>query len=327
MCINVNSTYRDILNIPEFIELREYLFHMSEEQILSTIPDNRLSENIPDAWNPEDMVKGFRRIQELKKNGVRVLHHIYPKGELKAEPEKKQTGLLYFPAGTSGQDGRFAVICAGGAYVAVASNVEAFPLAARLNEMGITAFVLKYRTSVECSAKKAEEDLHAAVKYIFAHKELFRVKDDYAVFGFSSGGHLVAEYGTANCGYKNAGLPKPSMLGLAYPALNLEYQSELMDVVVNTMLKKGWTKDDREVFNVFHHIDQTYPKTFFWQTKEDESVPYELNFMILQDCLEKNNILHIAKSVEHGGHGLGLGSGSEAEGWLDEAVEFWENGR
>lgn len=31
------------------------------------------------------------------------------------------------------------------------------------------------------------------------------------------------------------------------------------------------------------------------------------------------------KCVKHGLHGLGLGTGSEAQGWLEEAVAFWKN--
>lgn len=321
MNINKDMTYRELFEIPEFEDMKDYLSYMASAELLKLMPDAKISDNIPEAWNSQDIADGYRRIYELKSAGVQVLHQIYEQGELEKEPEKKQTGLLWFPAE---KEGAFAVICAGGAYMSVASNVEAFPVAAQLNQLGIHAFVLKYRTGVECSAKKAEEDLHQAVRYIFSHRENFHVTDDYAVFGFSSGGHLAAEYGTYNRGYAVAGLPKPSMLGLAYPAVALDYRSELMDMIVRTMLKPEWEEEDREEFNVFAHMDKTYPKTFLWQTVEDESIPYMLNFIPLKEQLEKNHIPHIAKSVQHGKHGLGLGNGSEAEGWLSEAVEFWQ---
>jgi hypothetical protein len=37
----------------------------------------------------------------------------------------------------------------------------------------------------------------------------------------------------------------------------------------------------------------------------------------------KTKHLYKSKIVEHGAHGLGLGTRSEVEGWVDEFVEFW----
>lgn len=323
MDINKNMTYKELFSIPEFEEVKDYLSYMSYDEIMANMADAKISDNIPEAWNPQDIADGYQRIFDLESAGTTVLHQIYEEEELEKDQEKKQSGLLWFPAGE--KTGPFAIICAGGAYMGVASNVEAYPVAAELNKMGIHAFVLKYRVGVKNTAEKAEEDLHRAVKYIFSQKQDFPITDNYAVFGFSSGGHLVAEYGTDNKGYKAAELPKPAMLSLAYPAVNLEYRSELMDMIVNTMLKDGWNEADRDEYNVFLHMSQNYPKTFLWQTVEDESIPYTLNFMKIKELLEQYQIPHIAKTVQHGKHGLGLGNGSEAEGWLAEAVLFWLN--
>ena len=317
-----DNTYEEILSVPEFADLRDYLFYADSNTLLETSSDKQIWEDIPSTWNPDDMVRGFKRILELKRKGVSVLHQIYSEGELQSDPEKRMTGLLWFPVQ---EQGSFAIVCAGGAYVNVATNVEAFPVASRLNELGISAFVLKYRTNVVETSRKADEDLQAAVKYIMEHKDIFHVTDDYAVYGFSAGGHLAAGFGTENRGYQKAGLPAPKMLGLAYPCVCLQRGNESLSIFLNTMIREGWTKEERDEFDILMHIDNNYPATYIWQTVEDEIIPYELNFKPMVALLEENHIPFKAKSVAHGFHGLGLGNESEAQGWLDESVAFWKS--
>lgn len=317
-----DNTYREILSVPEFADLKDYLFYADSSTLLETSSDKKISEDIPPAWNPDDMVTGLERILKLKREGASVLHQIYSEGELQSDPEKRVTGLLWFPVQ---EKGPFAVVCAGGAYVNVATNVEAFPVANRLNELGISAFVLKYRTNVVETSRKADEDLRMAVRYIMDRKDIFHITGDYAVYGFSAGGHLVAGYGTENRGYQKSGLPKPKMLGLAYPCVSLQQGDESLHTFINTMIREGWTDAERDQFDILMHMDENYPATYVWQTVEDEIIPYELNFKPMVEVLEKNHIPFKTKSVEHGFHGLGLGNGSEAQGWLDESVAFWKS--
>lgn len=322
MSISRCTTYRELLSMQEFDDIKDYIFFTSASELLQMMGDSAVSENIPSAWNPDDIVDGLLHILYHKQKGTPVLHMIYSEAELADDPEKRQTALMWFPADNPGQ---FALVCAGGAYQAVASNAEAFPIAKRLNELGISAFVLRYRVGVSSTAEKAEQDLHTAIRYILANKDKFCVTDDFALFGFSAGGHLVAEYGSTNRGYIKNNLPKAAMLSLCYPALNLDHKSEVIESMVNAMLKPGWTEDDKAEFNVFKHMDATYPATFIWHTTEDAITPYDLNFTPMIEQLEANSIPYQAKSVKRGEHGLGLGSGSEAEGWLDEAVKFWQS--
>ena len=46
--------------------------------------------------------------------------------------------------------------------------------------------------------------------------------------------------------------------------------------------------------------------------------------MILQHELEVRGIAHAIKLGKVGGHGIGEGRGSDVEGWVDEAVDFWQ---
>ena len=107
---------------------------------------------------------------------------------------------------------RFVVICAGGGYGSCCTMIEGIPLTKRLNELGISAFVLYYRVGEKAHIPNPMDDLARAVSYILKRAEEFDVSDEYGVMGFSAGGHLAATFGTEAIGYKKYGLPKPGMM-------------------------------------------------------------------------------------------------------------------
>ena len=81
----------------------------------------------------------------------------------------------------------------------------------------------------------------------------------------------------------------------------------------------------RNEFTVLDHISSNYPPAFIWHTMEDELIPYEDNAVAMKEILDCVGVRNQLKCVKHGLHGLGLGTGSEAQGWLEEAVAFWKN--
>ena len=47
----------------------------------------------------------------------------------------------------------------------------------------------------------------------------------------------------------------------------------------------------------------------------------------MEEQLKHLNIPLRVRFMEHGGHSFGLGNGTELEGWLADAVSFWEEVR
>lgn len=89
------------------------------------------------------------------------------------------------------------ILCSGGGYNSVCNVMEGFPAAKQFHKLGITAFVLNYRVADKDLFPAPLEDLAQAYRYIEAHAQAFQVDmEDYAVCGFSAGGHLAAEWGT-----------------------------------------------------------------------------------------------------------------------------------
>lgn len=121
-----------------------------------------------------------------------------------------------------------------------------------------------------------------------------------SVWGFSAGGRLSQLWGLDNeYGYQRYGLPSPAATILAY---------------------SGWYDED------FAGCYGTQPPTFFAYVKEDKVIgqqnvkDIEKTIDIMED-LDKDIEV---RSYDHAYHGFGTGAGTDADGWMDEAISFWE---
>lgn len=324
-----DTKFKDIFAHPKLKTIKKFIVDPpmegpintnATEEELCDITIEEYARSVSPAWNPDSMAEGLSYIDELiQRNKLKEIS-VYDKEELMKDPSKKATGLLLFQVE---EKGPFALICAGGAYCGVASIVEAFPVAKRLNELGINAFVFRYRAGVYGAVRKSNEDLIKALKVILENRKELNVTDEYIAFGFSAGGHLLTELGTSNHGYRINGIPKPAMLGLGYPAVSLDWMPDDSHLLY-MMSDEGNVQKLREEFSPMNYINNEFPKCFIWQTVDDELVNYEKNGLELYKRLKEKNIPCKLKEVKHGYHGLGLGIGSEAEGWLEEAIAYWK---
>lgn len=201
---------------------------------------------------------------------------------------------------------------------------ESLPVANRLVQEGITAYVLNYRVNCEYTPKFAYEDLRKAIRFCLAKE----AEKDYAVIGFSAGAHLAAGLITDNHGIGSEGLKQPGLVGLAYPLVNWRLPVRKDDPLCKAYRRMFGRSTDYEMAKEYHipsHLKEDAPLVFVWQTKEDELVPFSDNTELLCEEMKKKGMIYRKKIVEHGRHGLGLGTGSEAEGWVEEALGFWKD--
>ena len=56
---------------------------------------------------------------------------------------------------------------------------------------------------------------------------------------------------------------------------------------------------------------------------DDATVPVQSS-RVFDNALQARGIVHRSRFPAHGGHGIGLGIGTDAEGWLGQAVQFWQ---
>ena len=183
----------------------------------------------------------------------------------------------------------FAVCNAGGGFAYVGAMQDSFPHALELSKRGYNAFALIYRPG----AQTACEDLARAIAWIFAHAgELEVDTEGYSLWGGSAGARMAAWLGSYGPGaFGEEDLPQPAAVVLQYTG-HAEY-----------------TPEDPPTFACVGESDWIAN----WRTMERR-------LQALQDLGIPTEFHHYPGLP----HGFGLGTGTVAEGWLDEAVAFWE---
>lgn len=237
--------------------------------------------------DPDATVEITNYLREHAQAGDTVFYDIYSDEEKAADPAKEDTGLFFFK-GTPGE--RFAVCNAGGGFAYVGAMHDSFPHALTLSKEGYNAFALVYRPG----AQTACEDLARAITFIFDHAEELEVNTDgYSLWGGSAGARMAAWLGT--CGTAAFGgddLPRPGTVVMQYTGLD-EY-----------------SPDD--------------PPTYVCVGKNDGIASWQLMKRRL-DAMSAAGIDTEFHAYEGLGHGFGLGTGTVAEGWIHDAIAFWEN--
>ena len=228
-------------------------------------------------------------MRDAAQSGETIFYDIYSDEEKAADPAKENTGLFFF-RGEAGAP--FAVINAGGGFAYVGALHESLPHALELSRRGYNAFALIYRTG---GADVACEDLAAALGFIFDHAgELGVSTEDYSLWGGSAGARMAAylgSYGAAAFG--GADLPRPAAVIMQYTG------------------HSDYTENDPPTFACVGEADGIAN----WRTMQAR-----INNLA---ALGIPTEFHHYPDVPHG-FGLGLGLGTNAEGWLDDAVAFWQ---
>lgn len=236
--------------------------------------------------DPDTTVEIVNYMKSSVTQGQTIFYDIYSEEEKAADSEKQDTGLFFFK-GNEGE--KFAVCNAGGAFAYVGAMQDSFPHALELSKKGYNAFALIYRPD----AQNACEDLSRAIAFIFAHAaELGVNTENYSLWGGSAGARMAAwvgRYGTAAFG--EADLPQPATVVMQYTGLS-EYS-------------------------------QNDPPTFVTVGKNDGIASWH----VMKQRLDGMSALGIPTEFHsYPGlrHGFGLGKGTVAEGWIDQAISFWE---
>ena len=104
--------------------------------------------------------------------------------------------ITYYPAPKETASGSAVVVCPGGGYNLLAYDLEGDEVCEWLNELGITAVLLKYRVPRREGREKHEaplQDAQRAIGYVRAHAEAYSINPArIGVMGFSAGAHLSA---------------------------------------------------------------------------------------------------------------------------------------
>lgn len=236
--------------------------------------------------DPEETVEIVNTLYDRVEAGQTVFYDIYTEQEKKSDPAKRDTGLFYFKGNPCE---KFAICNAGGAFAFVGAMQDSFPHALELSEKGYNAFALIYRPG----AQTACEDLARAITFIFDHAQELEVDTTcYSLWGGSAGARMAAWLGTYGpAAFGGDDLPRPGTVVMQYMGLG-EYSEE-------------------------------DPSTYACVGDRDGIASWQIMKARL-DAMRADGIPTEFHRYPGLGHGFGLGTGTSAEGWLDDAVDFWE---
>jgi acetyl esterase/lipase len=267
---------------------------------------------------------------------------LWPKGapgtEPKLEPEKDTTKdsdnkiadrrlirlgnvsdptITVYPAPKDKAHGGAVLVCPGGAYHILALDLEGTEVCERLNEMGFTAVLLKYRVPRRPGREKHAaplEDAQRAMSLIRQHAVEWNIDPQrVGVLGFSAGGHLAAVLSTG---------PRERTYEKADAADTLNFKPDFTVLIYPGYLVAE--KDATQLAPEFTIAKDT-PQAFITMTADDP-VRVE-NALVYASALQKEKIpfeLHIYPT---GGHGYGLRKTQDPVTTWPDRLEQWFTAR
>jgi acetyl esterase/lipase len=290
--VNANDSVFQLMNHPAFEGFGQYLLPWDNGTNYFNTPLNDVSSLLPyhNHVDPNTVVGAIDHMIDEINDGKTIFYDFYTEHQKQEDTTKKSTGLFFF-RGNPGAP--FAIVCPGGGFVYVASLHEGFPYALELSKKGYNAFVLKYRVGgMGSSELTATEDLAAAMSYIFDNAEMLGVSTrDYSLWGSSAGARMVANIASDGAArYGSDELPRPSVVVIAYTG------------------HSNFSRND--------------PPAFVMVSEDDRIVNVSVVEKRVRDMRNAGIEVEYHK-YRNAGHGFGLGVGTDADGWIEDAVQFW----
>jgi acetyl esterase/lipase len=287
--LTTNDYVRDIVNHQAFKEFGELMLPWDDNTSYYDTRLNQVGSLMPyhGRVNPDIVVDTLNHMIDEVNAGNTLFYDFYTERQKQEDPTKNSTGLFFY----RGKPGApFAIVCPGGGFSYVGSLHEGFPLGWEISNKALNAFVIRYRISEQ----KATEDLAAAIAYVFRNAETLGVsKQGYSLWGGSAGARMVGNIALSGVtAYGGGNLPKPATVVIAYTG-----QSS---------------------------YSGNFPPTFITVSANDGIA----NASTVERRVE--NLRNAGVEVEYrkyknAGHGFGLGVGTDAEGWMNDAIQFWKS--
>lgn len=234
-----------------------------------------------------------------------------------AVPDRSVTGVTepaIIPQFACEPNGTAVLVIPGGGYERLVIDKEGLDIARWLNQLGITAFVLKHRLPGEGHRDARYvplQDAQRAMRLIRSRAAAWGINPDrLGVMGFSAGGHLAATLSTrydcstyAPVDEADTLSARPSFTMLVYPVISFA-EGVLHKGSRSELLGEDWSEELSDFFSNELHVNENTPPAFIVHAHDDRVSP--LNSVRYYTALKENNVpaeLHIFMG---GGHGFGI---------------------
>jgi len=233
----------------------------------------------------------------------------------------------YFPE-KGKATGTAVIVCPGGGYVNLSMVNEGSSIAKKFNEMGITAFVLKYRLpSDKIMTDKTIgplQDAQRAIQMVRERAVEWGINPaKVGIIGFSAGGHLAS---TAETHFdkvvidnpKNTSM-RPDFALLLYPVITFGEFAHKGSAVA--LVGADATPAMIDLYSNEKQVTANTPPTFIVQAEDDRTVPVQ-NSLMFYEALVKNKVKAEIHLYQSGGHGFGLNNKTTPDIWMERCVNF-----
>jgi acetyl esterase/lipase len=241
-----------------------------------------------------------------------------------AKPE-----ITVFLPPQSKANGTAVIICPGGGYQYITANMEGTDVAAKFNEMGVAAIVLKYRIPNDAWMLNKEigplQDAQQAIKTVREHAMQWNINPNkIGIMGFSAGGHLASTAGTH---FNKVLIPnanntslRPDFMILIYPVISFHPAICHTGSKEQLVGKNAGIEKIKEYSNELQVTGQT-PPAFLVHASDDDAVS-PMNSIAFYDSLISKKIPSEIHIYQSGGHGFGMSMKNNREQWM-ERCESW----
>lgn len=293
-----------------FVTSTSALYAQSNKMEIALYPDNKIPNSI--AGPDEEKSETFDNI-------------------LRISNISKPTLSIFLPE-ASKANGTAVIICPGGGYGIVAASHEGYDVAKKFNEMGVAAFVLKYRMPNKKNQPDPSiaplQDAQQAIITVRKNAAKWNVNPQrIGIMGFSAGGHLASTAGTHfekvlvdDPGNISA---RPDFMMLIYPVISADIAITHAGSYKN-LLGDNPSKEQLELYSNEKQVTAKTPPTFLVHASDDNGVSPN-NSVVFYQALIKNKVpaeLHI---YERGGHGFGMYNKTTKEEWMDRAKNWMDS--
>lgn len=203
------------------------------------------------------------------------------------------------------------VVCPGGGYNILAYDLEGTEICEWLNNIGVTAVLLKYRVPRREGREKHAaplQDVQRAIGYVRAHAEKLDIDPNrIGVMGFSAGGHLSA-------------MVSNNFAERTYPAVDAaDKVSCRPDFCL--LVYPAYLSGDKFQLAPELKVSSATPPTMLIQAEDDN--PHIYSSLFYYYALKEAGVPAWMHLYSKGGHGYGLrDTGAAVNEWPDR-VEDW----
>ena len=226
------------------------------------------------------------------------------------------------------------IVCPGGSYFWHDMETEGRVVARWLQQQGITAFVLRYRTALVPAFvtryryifrgtryPDAQDDLRDALRHVRSHAGQYGIDSTrVGVMGFSAGGHLVMSSAVV---FDRSDWP--AFIAPIYPVVTMT------EACVHKRSRRALLGESRvrnkvlrDSLSLERHVPEGCPPVFLVNCLDDPVVDYR-NSVLLDSALTARHVPHVYLQYQTGGHGFGASDKKgtpECRQWRERFIKW-----